>query len=381
MMTVCEKDQCAGCMACLEICSQNAIRIEDSIKSYNAVIDEKHCINCNACRNVCQVNNNADMRKPIMWKQGWASDAGLRKNCSSGGAAAAIAGSFVANGGILCSCCFSHGEFVFDFEDDIDKLARFSGSKYVKSNPKGIYRKLKQLLQSGKSVLFIGLPCQVAAVKRFVGKRFEKDLYTIDLICHGSPSPKLLERFLAEKGYNIREISNIEFRSKPGPALKEGKKRLEPAGVQDLYTYAFLTCMDYTDNCYCCKYARLERVSDISIGDSWGSSLKEEEKKGLSLLLCQTEKGLALLEQSEMALADVDLERAIESNHQLEHPSRPASKRDKFIRLQQDGRRFDLSFARCHPKVAMLKHLDRIKKSFKKQRCEGVSFSISIIEK
>ncbi|RGI51902.1 hypothetical protein DXB52_04800 [Ruminococcus sp. OM04-4AA] len=155
---------------------------------------------------------------------------------------------FCGNGGILCSCCFSQGEFVFDFEDDINKLARFSGSKYVKSNPKGIYKKIKQLLQSGKKILFIGLPCQVAAVKRFVGKRYEEKLYTIDLICHGSPSPMLLERFLNEKGYNIKQIGNIEFRSKTNFALKGKRIRLEPVGVQDLYTYAFLTCMDYTDN-------------------------------------------------------------------------------------------------------------------------------------
>ena len=87
MVTVCEKDQCAGCMACLEVCSKNAINIKDSIKSYNAIIDEKRCINCNACRNVCQVNNNVDVSKPIIWKQGWASDVNIRKKSSSGGAA------------------------------------------------------------------------------------------------------------------------------------------------------------------------------------------------------------------------------------------------------------------------------------------------------
>ena len=365
MVTVCEKDQCAGCMACLEVCSKNAINIKDSIKSYNAIIDEKRCINCNACRNICQVNNNVDMSKPIMWKQGWASDVNIRKKSSSGGAAAAIARSFVENEGILCSCCFSQGEFVFDFEDDMNKLARFSGSKYVKSNPKGVYRKIKQLLQSGKKVLFIGLPCQVAAVKSFVGKRCEEKLYTIDLICHGSPSPMLLERFLNEKGYNIKQIGNIEFRSKTNFALKGKRIRLEPVGVQDLYTYAFLTCMDYTDNCYSCKYARLERVSDISIGDSWGSDIKEEEKKGISLILCQTEKGIDLLEQSKMTLEAVDLERAVASNHQLKHPSKPAIKRDKFITLLQKGKRFDLSFFMCHPKVVALKQIDRINSHLK----------------
>ena len=95
----------------------------------------------------------------------------------------------------------------------------------MKSNPKGIYKKIKQLLQSGKKILFIGLPCQVAAVKRFVGKRYEEKLYTIDLICHGSPSPMLLERFLNEKGYNIKQIGNIEFRSKTNFCIKRKKDK------------------------------------------------------------------------------------------------------------------------------------------------------------
>ncbi|MFR7519987.1 MAG: 4Fe-4S dicluster domain-containing protein [Mediterraneibacter faecis] len=107
MVTVCEKDQCAGCMACLEVCSKNAINIKDSIKSYNAIIDEKRCINCNACRNVCQVNNNVDVSKPIIWKQGWASDVNIEEKSSSGWTAAAIARSFVENGGTLCKLFFT----------------------------------------------------------------------------------------------------------------------------------------------------------------------------------------------------------------------------------------------------------------------------------
>ena len=140
--------------------------------------------------------------------------------------------------------------------------------------------------------------------------------------------------------------------------------------------------MDYTDNCYSCKYARLERVSDISIGDSWGSDIKEEEKKGISLILCQTEKGIDLLEQSKMTLEAVDLERAVASNHQLKHPSKPAIKRDKFITLLQKGKRFDLSFFMCHPKVVALKQIDRINSHLKNGGgYESISYSISIVEK
>ena len=80
-----------------------------------------------------------------------------------------------------------------------------------------------------------------------------------------------------------------------------------------------------------CNYARIERGSDISIGDSWGTELSSEEKNGISVVLCQTEKGKALLLQSKLALFDVDLNKAIEANHQLRHPSEKPAKRDIFF--------------------------------------------------
>lgn len=100
-------------------------------------------------------------------------------------------------------------------------------------------------------------------------------------------------------------------------------------GVSDKYTIAFLNALTYTENCYECDYAKLQRVSDLTLGDSWGSNLPmDEQKKGVSLALCQTEKGVQLLKKAEVALLTVELERAVENNHQLDHPSvRPAGMR------------------------------------------------------
>ena len=85
MNTVCEMDQCAGCMACIDICPKNAIKIVDSLKSYNAVIDESKCINCHACHQVCQNNILPECKNPVQWKQGWAEKKKIREKCSSGG--------------------------------------------------------------------------------------------------------------------------------------------------------------------------------------------------------------------------------------------------------------------------------------------------------
>ena len=84
LKTVCNIDQCAGCMACIDICPVAAITIQDSLKAYNAVIDNEKCIGCNACHRVCQSNNPATTIKPVLWKQGWAEES-IRSMSSSGG--------------------------------------------------------------------------------------------------------------------------------------------------------------------------------------------------------------------------------------------------------------------------------------------------------
>ncbi len=48
----------------------------------------------------------------------------------------------------------------------------------------------------------------------FVGSRLADSLYTIDLICHGSPSPKVLSRFLEETGNNLSNELILKLRKK-----------------------------------------------------------------------------------------------------------------------------------------------------------------------
>ena len=182
----------------------------------------------------------------------------------------------------------------------------FAGSKYVKSNPQGIYKKIKNLLKNGEKVLFIGLPCQVAALKLFVGDQLVADLYTVDLICHGTPSPQLLQMFLEQYGYELKDIKNIAFRKKNKFQVRDGDKGIITNGVTDSYIISFLNGVCYTENCYSCKYAQFNRVSDITLGDSWGSDLSnEEQSKGISLILCQSAKFFNLLKSSNIKLYNV----------------------------------------------------------------------------
>lgn len=357
MKTVCKQDYCTGCMACVGKCKKEAITIKDTLSAYNAVIDESKCINCGACERVCPNNRKMELKEPISWQEGWAID-DVRMKASSGGAASAMMKYFVENGGYVAACLFINGEFLFDITDKKDELINFTGSKYVKSNPVGIYDKIVEKLKNGNKVLFIGLPCQVAAAKNYtatLSSNKRENLYTIDLICHGSPSPKILNLALHEKGVDIKQIKEIRFRNKTNFGISTQNKDKEyktitPAGVQDMYTYAFLTSLDYTENCYSCRYAALGRVSDVTIGDSWGSDRPDSEQgKGISLMLCQTNKGMALIENSGLQLEKVNIEKAIEANHQLRHPSIAPETRMTFFANLDTG--FHRAVSKCAPKV------------------------------
>ena len=316
MRTVCRENSCTGCMACIGKCKKNAITIKDSMVAYNAVIDESKCINCGMCEKVCPNNQGAEKRKPIDWKEGWAPE-NIRGRASSGGAASAMMKYFVENGGYVAACVFKQGEFVFEITNKVEKLTDFAGSKYVKSNPIGIYAKVIEKLKHGEKVLFIGLPCQVAAVKNstaILTSEMRNNLYTVDLICHGSPSPRILNMALEEKGIDIKKLTQIRFRNKTNFGISsqdDGQvyKTLTPAGVQDMYTYAFLT----------------------------------------SLLLCQTDKGKTLVKNSGMQLKEVDIDKAIDANHQLRHSSVAPDIREAFFAGLDKG--FYKSLSKCAPKV------------------------------
>lgn len=352
MQTVCQENMCTGCYACVDSCSQKAIILESRMDAFNAVIDSNKCVNCGLCETVCQNNVEIKFQSPIQWYQGWAKDENIRANSSSGGFATAIEKAFVHSGGKVCSCTFENGDFIFKLVSNEIDVEGFTGSKYVKSNPSGIYKIIRKELMAGERVLFVGLPCQVSALKQFMRNKYQDNLYTIDLICHGTPTPRLLEFFLNQYAESLNELENIKFRTKNQFKIEYDYKYFVTKGVWDSYTLAFLGSLPYTENCYKCQYATTKRTSDITLGDSWGSTLdKIEVGKGISLALVQTEKGIELLKNAKLHLENVDIKCAIEHNHQLQHPALAPKWRDKFFEGLSNGRKFNYLVFRVFPKT------------------------------
>ena len=331
--TVCTINQCNGCMACVSICPQKCIEIRDTLEAVNAVIEEKSCIKCGACKRVCPNIVRVVKQHPIEWKQGWA-NSNIRNQSTSGGAASAIMEAFIKSGGYVASCQFKSGGFFFDITNDLSVIKRFAGSKYVKSNPEGIYKKIQERLKTDK-VLFVGLPCQVAALKCYISHH--ENLYTVDLICHGTPSIKFLEQFLSEEGIALQNLKNSSFRTKNDMGLSVENGLVKSPKIMDCYLCSFLEAINYTENCYNCQFASIERVADITLGDSWGTEYKEEAKRGVSLILVQTQKGRDLLKLSEIEMKNVNLDVAVANNHQLTHPSALSPKRNVFLWFIKNG--------------------------------------------
>lgn len=350
MKLVCETNKCLGCKACLNVCPKRAIEIRECVEAYNAEIDKEKCIDCNMCYEVCPNNALNNLLPPIFWKQGWSNDYPTRIGASSGGAASSLIKSFIEDGGYVASCVSENGVFGFKMTNDHEVARQFAGSKYVKSDPGQIYSAIKDKLKEDQAVLFIGLPCQVAALKNICGN--DDRLYTVDLICHGTPSPKLLIKYVSELGYEWQEIKDIKFRNNNRYGITIDGNKLTPQRVPDSYTRAFLSSVDYTENCYSCRYATLSRVSDITLGDAWGQ-LSRSERDGASLILCQTQKGISLVNKANMHLEEVDLDKAVAANHQLKHPPEKHPRREKFLYAINKGRSFRLATAMALPKASV----------------------------
>lgn len=347
-------------MACVAACPTGAVRIDESPERCRPVVDEARCISCGKCERTCQALHLPDLRSPMSWTQGWAVDPEERASSSSGGFASAIARGFIERGGVVVSCALRDGVFGFEAAENSDDLGKFKGSKYVKSDATRAYPLVLLHLKAGRRVLFIGLPCQAAALRTVVGEDLARNLYTVDLICHGTPARVLLEDFLGQKGLSLDACSMVDFRRKRATRLRERECRLDAAGVIDRFLIAFLDSLIYTENCYSCPYARLERVSDLTLGDSWGTDLVDELPDGVSLALVMSAKGDELLDGARIERRDVDLANAIAHNGQLREPSAMPAVRGRFFGSMAKGRSFDRCVAWCYPKACVKQSIKRV---------------------
>ena len=337
-MQICEISKCTGCFACKNICPHDAISIiTDVLGKTIPKVNEDKCIHCGVCQKVCPINS------PVLLYRADSAIAALSRNerdvksSSSGGLASVLSRQILLSGGVVFGCASRDGEVSQIKITNLEDLELLRGSKYVYSETKATYKEAQSTLREGQEVLYIGTPCQIAGLKNFLRKDYEK-LYTVDLICHGTPPMEYLLQHTATK-LKGKKWDKVTFRGERNFYLtiyRKEKLLYSRKSNKDLYFRAFLDGLTYRDNCYSCPYARPERCSDITLGDFWGLDRKKlsvEMPGRISVVLANTEKGKELLERcrQEIVMEEFAFETAVNSKQgNLQYPSKRHADRAVF---------------------------------------------------
>ena len=332
---------CTGCEACANICPKNAIdMIRDAEGFAYPKINHALCAKCRRCEKICPALNFKKKNICAFPKTFVATylDEKILFNSSSGGVFTALSEIILLKGGVVFGAVFDKNWHVFHTSArTLDELANMRGSKYVQSQIGDVYRQVKNALKSTK-VLFSGTPCQCAALKNFLGK-VPENLFTVDLICHGAPSPALWENYISEFG-SANEISNVNFRSKRNGRNSQIEINffdkscyLNPL-EQDIYGKLFLRGLSERPSCHVCKFKFPNSRSDLTLGDAWGIKIFAPDmfdNRGTSLVIAHTAKGAKFLEQANLRSRQVKFSEAIMNNPSLMIPLSADERREKFF--------------------------------------------------
>lgn len=286
---------CSGCGMCAKVCPKNCITIKLNDKGfYSYEIDKEKCIKCNKCKKVCgQLNNKIEEIKDMKLYSAYSLNEEILKTSSSGGIAHEISLYGIQNDMPVIGCTYdlekNRAEHIkITKEEDILKL---SGSKYLQSYTVDA---LKELDNMDKGIV-IGTPCQINSIDRylkFINKR--EYFILVDLICHGIQTYYLWEKYISK----YEKIEDVKFRDKKYGWRKKGlliNSKYHTSENKNPFYNLFDTRVALNKACYECKY-RKSTNSDIRIGDYWGAKFKNE-KKGVSMVVANTEAGNKLMNQ------------------------------------------------------------------------------------
>lgn len=349
MIKIKNKSNCSGCHACVNACPKHCISmVPDDEGFLYPVVDKEKCIECGICKKICPY------LKPLVSKNYPDAYACYNKNedvrllSSSGGMFTLFAEWILKQGGVVFGASYDEKLVVKHiFVDNIEDLDKLRGSKYVQSVIGETFRQAKEILQTGRLVLYTGTPCQINGLLLYLGKEYD-NLYTQDIICHGVPSPKLWDIYLRrqEKLHNskVDATKYPSFRSKVLGWLNFSmsihfEKNIEysESHSKDLFMKAFLGNLCLRPSCYKSNCKGLHRNSDITLADFWGvNNLMPDmfDDKGTSILLINTEKGKKLFDEIKdlSVYKKTDLKTAVKNNALVYIASPRPWNRNKFMR-------------------------------------------------
>lgn len=361
MIDIKEKRNCCGCSACVQRCPRLCISLNADDEGFlYPEIDRKLCINCGLCEKVCPIINQNTKTRPIKAYAGINPNEEVRQNSSSGGIFTMLAEETINAGGVVFGVSFDNN-WIPRHEDIkcIGDIYKLRGSKYVQSRLDDCYKKVKLYLEAERKVLFTGTPCQIAGLKKFLG-RDNSNLLTVDFICHGVPSPGVWYWYLKNAALKtnhacgtfsmsiqngISLIKDIKFRDKSygwrnycfvlQKFADESKNVLSALKDDNGYMISFLNNISLRPSCYDCQAKCGKSGSDITIADFWGiENLRPDmdDDKGVSLILANSKKGKSCINGIQAILVEINIDEAISCNKSWENSACKHEMHDYFFK-------------------------------------------------
>lgn len=336
------KDECCGCTACVDICPVNAITMKSDEEGFSyPKVDETKCIQCGLCEKSCSFAHHKSVKSDITSAYvAKHRDQAVRMHSRSGGIFVATSDWILQMQGVVYGCVLDENLRAVHIRADSKKTRDLMcKSKYVQSDMNGIIPQIEKDLMSGRYVLFSGTGCQVEGVlSALYTKKVDcTKLYTIDIVCHGVPSPLIFGEYIKwlEDKYK-GPVTSFDFRDKEERGWDGYIESYRINGKKycgNIYRGIFNTDLSLRPACYNCKYCTISRNSDLTIGDAWGikAALPDfNDNRGVSMFLVQSIKGQELLKKIMEVCETVELplEKMMQQN--LKHPSKPVGNRTEF---------------------------------------------------
>lgn len=350
------KKKCSGCGACYQICPTSAIHMEKDKEGFlYPIIDNGKCIRCGMCKKSCPIINYQCKTDNILGCYvGYNQNTSVRLNSSSGGVFSIIAEFILCRGGVVYGVAYdnqwnTHHICVEDKKD----LQMLRGSKYIQSKTENSFKETKERLERGQYVLYSGTECQISGLKRYLNKEYD-NLITVGVLCHGVPSQLVWEKYIQNKiEKNQSNISAISFRNKDSGWKDysvvinfENGNIYRSKMSQDKYMNMFLSEICLRPSCYDCKFKKLERNSDITLGDCWGIERympEMDDNNGTSVILIHSKKGKKIFEsiKNELNYKESDKDKAISPYADSRNSVVPHINRKKYLKAVNKGDNFD----------------------------------------
>lgn len=382
MIQITNKNHCCGCSACAQICPKQCIAMmPDSEGFCYPKINETICVKCGLCEKVCPMLKSQNMQGQVHAWAAYCKEDKIRLASSSGGIFSLLAEEILEEGGVVFGAAFDGQMMVHHVAvESVRDLERLRGSKYLQSRIENSYADVKAYLAADRKVLFSGTACQIAGLLYFLGRPYEK-LWTVDVLCHGVPTPTLWKNYLSEQNRAFKmPVRQISFRDKSQGWKKyqmawkvEGGEIYRQPASRNPYMRLFLSNICLRPSCYDCHFKGFPRVSDLTLGDCWGveqHSPEMDDDKGTSVVIVNTEKGNTLREKI--------ASRCVWKEEKLDVLLPPTADSRKSVQPHPNRRRFFLLMVEDKPVSALLQ---LIRPSFKKRvqnKCKQILKYIKI---